>query len=541
MSKSKEDNFTDFILTRYLYVFDEVGLSFVESLLTHTSLEETVFWISELYHSGYSQKSWELLWFVYFDFYFVSYPGFIKYLTQKHKTFTFQSLLGVVHNLHAFKHTTPFVFLLRLLSCNRATMKDPIQPSVYKGRKPAWLLEHFPDQSLHHFIRDLFTHRYESIACHSLPAVECWNQDSDHIAMRFIYAIQTFYQVEHTVMDSLSCLLHFCFSDEREIDKMNVTNNMGDDMEDDMNVDKYEDDKMEKDTDTKTKKKNEENVKQDINEHDVDLVEEMTYRPYKNYRHVLLAVVCLFEFSISSSNETTEPIPDIIPDIIPCCDDEEGSKNKVYDYMQFLDKEYKIPTTSSWSPKYILKYYKNHTYLKWTTDTFMRKTIYLGIPQTIIDKFEINKPIDASTGKLPTYATSDNIIPFTLSRESYDYDIIDLWKDKWLYFASKSPLWYTRISNYKFVISHDDHRLDFLSDDDIESFHSMYPYDPEQESSEVVDKSIPKLYQEHLLIDWLNIVIPNKVLQEHCCGNSRFAVYLKYHTHTLLQHQHVWF
>ena len=335
-------------------------------------------------------------------------------------------------------------------------------------------------------------------------------------------------------MDSLSCLLHFCFTDETDIEKTNMAGHIDIDEDEDNDEDGH--DEMEIDTDTNTMN----NRDKGDNEHEVDIGEEMTYRPYKNYRHVLLAVVCLFEFSISSSNKTTEPIPDIIPDIIPC-DDEEGSKNKVYDYMQFLDKEYKIPTASSWSPKYILKYYKNHTYLKWTTDTFMRKTIYLGIPQTIIDKFEINKPIDASTGKLPTYATSDNIIPFTLSRESYDYDIIDLWKDKWLYFASKSPLWYTRISNYKFVISHDDHTLDFLSDDDIESFHSMYPYDPEQESSEVVDKSIPKLYQEHLLIDWLNIVIPNKKLQEHCCGNSRFAVYLKYHTHTLLQHEHVWF
>ncbi len=509
-SKTQEENFTDFILTRYLYVFDEVGLTFVESLLTHKSLEETIFWISELYHSGYTQKSWELLWFVYFDFYFVSYPGFIKYLSQKHKAYTFQSLLGVAHNLHAFKRITPFVFLLRLLSCNRFSMKDPIKPTVYKGRKPAWLIEHFPDESFHPFIRDLYSHRYESIACHSLPAIDGWNYDSEseseQVALRFLSTIQTYYQVESTVMDSLSGMLHFCLSDETEIDKNKYKNNN----------EKGDDDK-------------------EANEHDVNIVQESTYRPYKNYRHVLLAIVCLFEFSISPSGNSTVNIPELKSiEYVP------GSNSKDINYTQFLDKEYKIPT-SPWSPKYAQKYYKCHSYMKWTEDTFKRKTIYLGIPITLLEMFEMDNPIEASSGRLPSYATSENIIPFILSRESYNYDIVDLWKDKWLYFASKSPLWYTRLSNYNFRISHDDYSLELLSDEDIDSFHSAFPYDPEQETCDNIDKAIPRLFQEYQLIDWLNIVFPDNVLEEHCCGNSRFALYLKYHTHTLLQHEHVCF
>ena len=500
MNQCKEDECTNFILTRYLYVFDEVGLSFVESLLTHKSLEESLFWISELYHSGFSQKSWELLWFVYLDFYFVTYPGFIKYLSQKHKTFTFTALLAVVHNLHAFKRTTPFVFLLRILSCNLSTMKDPIQASVYKGRKPAWLVEHFQHASMHNFIRDLFTRRYEAMVCHSLPCLDTWSQDTDHATMQFISSIQTFYQVESVVMESLTDLLHSSLSVEQEQEQ---------------------------------EQEQQQQQQQERNEHDIDMVEEMTYRQYVNYKHVLLAIVCLFEFSLSSPGKTEE---ENISDNFPIKEDD--------DYNQFLDKEYKAPKTSktSWSPKYIQKTYTEHSYITWTPDTFMKKVIYLGIPNTTIEQFEINQPIPPSNGKFPSFATSESIIPFQLSREAYNYDIIDLWRENWIYFASKSPLWYSRLSSYDFVISHEQHVVDILSDEDIESFHSAFPYDPEQTDYDIIDNVIPRLYQEYQLIDWLNIIIPNQKLGEHCYGHSsRYAVYLKYHIHALLHHEHVHF
>ena len=44
------------ILTRYLYIFDEVGLSFIICLLKKHSLDECYFWISELYLSGFKDN-----------------------------------------------------------------------------------------------------------------------------------------------------------------------------------------------------------------------------------------------------------------------------------------------------------------------------------------------------------------------------------------------------------------------------------------------------------------------------------------------------
>ena len=74
------------VLTRFLYIYDEVGFSFITTLLKKQSLTECYFWISELFLSGFEQKSWELLWFIYFDFYYIYNPQFIRFLSKKHKS-----------------------------------------------------------------------------------------------------------------------------------------------------------------------------------------------------------------------------------------------------------------------------------------------------------------------------------------------------------------------------------------------------------------------------------------------------------------------
>ena len=86
-------------LTRYLYIFDEVALSFIESILKKSSLNECYFWISELYLSGFHKQTWELLWFIYFDFYFINNPHFTSFLQKKNKDSSFNSILTVVKNM----------------------------------------------------------------------------------------------------------------------------------------------------------------------------------------------------------------------------------------------------------------------------------------------------------------------------------------------------------------------------------------------------------------------------------------------------------
>lgn len=145
---------TKLILTRYLYLFDEVALSFISSLLAKYQLKECYFWISELYLSGFQDKSWELLWFIYYDFYFVLNPYFYKFIEKNFLKNDMKSLLSVVKNLHRL-NTSNDVFIYRQYNSNVKTIDY-----LFKGRKPGWCskinsqyyaLFRYIDKKLYHF------------------------------------------------------------------------------------------------------------------------------------------------------------------------------------------------------------------------------------------------------------------------------------------------------------------------------------------------------------------------------------------------------
>ncbi len=143
-----------FILTRYLYVLDEVGISFISSLLKQQSLDECYFWISELYYSGFHDLSWDLIWFAFYDFYFINNPSFESFISNKQTIHDFKSLLSVVKNLFKMEFNS-HVFVMRQYTMNINEITH-----VFKGKKPSWLQEYptkyhglfrFLDKKLYHF------------------------------------------------------------------------------------------------------------------------------------------------------------------------------------------------------------------------------------------------------------------------------------------------------------------------------------------------------------------------------------------------------
>lgn len=128
------------ILTRYLYIYDEVVLAFIESILKKSSLNECYFWISELYLSGFHKQSWELLWFIYFDFYFINNPQFISFIQKKNKDNSFQSILTIVKNLFKLTHSSQ-IFITR--QYNSQIKKIDY---IFRGKKPNWLKNNYPNK-----------------------------------------------------------------------------------------------------------------------------------------------------------------------------------------------------------------------------------------------------------------------------------------------------------------------------------------------------------------------------------------------------------
>ena len=150
------------ILTRYLYLFDEVGLTFLTCLLKTKSLDECYFWISELYLSGFVEQTWDLLWFAYYDFYYITNPYFRQYLHKKALCGGLKSVLTVVKNMFKLKSSSEVFVTRQYNNC----VKDITQ--IFRGKKPNWLLS-LPNK-YHGLFRFINKKLYHFAVC-SLPDV----------------------------------------------------------------------------------------------------------------------------------------------------------------------------------------------------------------------------------------------------------------------------------------------------------------------------------------------------------------------------------
>ncbi len=88
-TKKRDDIFTlqlpgsDLVFTRYLYVKDEVRIALLVSILNKS--DDAIFWAYELYHSGFKNELFGLIWKIYYDFFATLNPTFEAYLLKKHK------------------------------------------------------------------------------------------------------------------------------------------------------------------------------------------------------------------------------------------------------------------------------------------------------------------------------------------------------------------------------------------------------------------------------------------------------------------------
>tara|TARA_B100001057_G_scaffold498392_1_gene605230 strand:- start:2689 stop:3525 length:837 start_codon:yes stop_codon:yes gene_type:complete len=58
-------------------------------------------------------------------------------------------------------------------------------------------------------------------------------------------------------------------------------------------------------------------------------------------------------------------------------------------------------------------------------------------------------------------------------------------QEDWLYYASYSPIWESRINQYNGIIDHENKRVVFQNDDDFENFYELWEYEPDEQGKEV--------------------------------------------------------
>ena len=120
-------------------------------------------------------------------------------------------------------------------------------------------------------------------------------------------------------------------------------------------------------------------------------------------------------------------------------------------------------------------------------EVVLYETISYGVPRKIL-------PL----AKIYAIDSYNYLSLFDLKRETQD--IKTAYYYDWLYYASYSPLWKSRILKHKGVIDQKNHKVEF-DDDDIDEFYDNYGYEPDEQSKEVENKTIQDIRSER---NWLS-------------------------------------
>ena len=90
-------NNNELILTRYLYIYDEVRFALLLSLLDKNL--NASFWAYELYYSGFKKELIEWLWIIYYDFFSTLNPSFESFILTKVKDLSDLTIKIIIENL----------------------------------------------------------------------------------------------------------------------------------------------------------------------------------------------------------------------------------------------------------------------------------------------------------------------------------------------------------------------------------------------------------------------------------------------------------
>ena len=131
---------TEIILTRYLYLYDEVKVALVSSLLNKNQ-DQSLFWACEIYYSGYTDEFFDLIWKIYYDFYSTLNPGFRDYILKKQNEHNnqvdeFKIIVLIISNLLIRPYNLD-IFMLRqqLIQRQKEEPKEEAQPKKEELKK----------------------------------------------------------------------------------------------------------------------------------------------------------------------------------------------------------------------------------------------------------------------------------------------------------------------------------------------------------------------------------------------------------------------
>jgi len=183
------------------------------------------------------------------------------------------------------------------------------------------------------------------------------------------------------------------------------------------------------------------------------------------------------------------------------------SKKIVAEYKKIIKNDY--PNNNN---KRVILLARIMHYFALTKNIKMGKNIYVHIEPEDIIVYE-NIYADLRSNDLTPILPAYKILPlatiyyidqynylslFHLKREKNN--IITVYRDKWLYYASFSPLWKERIVRHKGIIDEKTQTVTFEeeenSDDNEQAFYNEFGYEPDEQKIETQNKTIQEIKNE---------------------------------------------
>ena len=157
---------SEYLLTRYLYAKDEVELSLITAVLQKRGIDECYYWGYELYYSGFDV--FQLLWKMYYDFYFENNPRLEPHIREKEKLWRRNGgvhyVAGVISNLVSSSSAPSDTAFIMRQYVERVAWGATERGFVARGRPPRWCSDY--DIKYRPLLLSIYKRDFRTIALH---------------------------------------------------------------------------------------------------------------------------------------------------------------------------------------------------------------------------------------------------------------------------------------------------------------------------------------------------------------------------------------
>jgi hypothetical protein len=144
----------------------------------------------------------------------------------------------------------------------------------------------------------------------------------------------------------------------------------------------------------------------------------------------------------------------------------------------YIRKKYNENTLAK-DPTFVATILKNmHMKNHEKPETLKPRCIVIKAEQT--ERFKTIEPTK-NNWKVLQIVCKKQVIPIKNIKKSEQTKLLEIFRNKWLFYASRSPIWKVRIEEYHGKIDGRKKTVEFKNDDDLEGFHDKYDYEPDEQ------------------------------------------------------------